>query len=236
MALFAPFMAGGCAASGDSCEVPTDEMSMVGLVVDNGPTVRAEVDFESGQRDGLGLPLRLCDDDELFINGDEPRESERGPGFVYSLTIEDGSVRDFEFELKRNDRDEVITLDVSLADAFDITSPVPGAQLSRMEDLVVIWEPADPGGMMRIELEEEIGGGICLTTDQEEHAYKELGGIEVDDAGMWTIPAGVVTGQAECVGRYRLSRFTDGEYPSKLGPGGHLEAQVLRLIDFTSIP
>src|SRR5690606_34918865 len=77
-------LVGGCLTSvGDSCTVPTHAISMVATVVDNGMSIRAEADFEEGDRRGLSFPLELCPDDVLTINGEAPRMTEKVGRIVY---------------------------------------------------------------------------------------------------------------------------------------------------------
>ena len=45
---------GGCTPA--SCTVDTSELSMVARVVDNGVTVRAEVDYVTGERGEVSVP------------------------------------------------------------------------------------------------------------------------------------------------------------------------------------
>ncbi|MBC8070213.1 MAG: hypothetical protein IAG13_17915 [Deltaproteobacteria bacterium] len=221
----------------DACDVPTSELSMVATVVDNGDSIHAEVDFGRGARNGPPGPFALCDSDELFVAGEDVERTDRSDRVAYSASLPTDTPRFVDFELRRPEG-ERIAFSIELAPAFDITAPVPAAEISRSQDFALGWAPPQDGGEMRIELTEEIGYGICLETSMTEHAYKDEVGVSVDDSGLWTIPAMSVDGGArdKCDAIYRLTRFTTPDYPPELHIGGYLEGRVERLVAFVSVP
>lgn len=233
------FAAGGCGdAGGDSCTVETGEMSVVATVVDSGSTLRAEIDFERGDRSELDDPLTLCDDDELTINGERPTKTERPGRVVYGVSFDGDAERTVAFDLDRQGGEERVRFEVTLPPIFEILAPADGDAVSRGADLVMQWEPPAPDDTMRIELREEIGMGVCIFTDEGEHHYKRLGGVDVPDDGDWMIPADSVHSDLDeaCSASYLMSRIVAGDYPAALGQGGYVEARVDRTVTFDSVP
>ncbi len=240
---------GACGAGEDeTCEVPTEQMSAVAVVIDSGYDIRATIDFEAGDRRGRSAPLALCDSDVLTINGRSPSEITKANRIEYALGFEADAARRFRFELVREDQGERVTLDLTLPPPFEVINPVDGQQLPRDEELRLEWQPPDPGRVIQIELGEELGQGACLLTEDPAHEYKRQGGVQVPDRGDWTIPAGAITegpGQAggagtggtdgTCPVTYLLSRVSLGEYPTTLQQGGRLEGRVERYVDVDSV-
>ncbi len=227
---------GGCAE--DNCEIPTDEIRMDARVTDNGVTIRAEFEFRSGGPGPMSTPWS-CDESARFeINGSEATKIERDNKTEYSLTVDTvDETRSFSFELTRDGEDDV-RASVELPPPFEITAPEPGAMLPRSRATELAWTPPLEGGEMRIKLVEEIGNGLCVTTDSEDHNYKSRRGERVDDIGMWTIPEDALGSDLDesCDARYELSRFSEGEYPGELADGGVVAGQVLRAVVFVSEP
>lgn len=211
---------------------------MVATVVDNGMSVRAEADFEEGNRLGLSFPLELCPDDVLTINGEAPRMTQKVGRIVYSVTLEDPEgPRGWTFSLDRGSENESFEAEVMLPFAFDIGSPSPGQSIPRSSDLEVVWGPDAPGEQIRLELLEEIGYGVCLRTENTDHAYKD-GGQWIPDLGSWVIPAGTIAGESSemCEAQLELGRSSEGDYPAALGDGGYIEGRVVRSVGFVSVP
>lgn len=235
------FVGPGCTP--DRCRAGNDELSMVlravDLRTDDGEEVRVAVDFATGDRSAIPISWAKCDGDRVLINGQDARESVQEDRTEYTLTLdgEDGG-ETITVELDRATEDEVISASVNRPPRFEMTAPEPGAEISRSEPTELAWEPAAEGGEMQVELQEELGGGRCIVSDDVEHDYKGQGGVRVEDTGTWTVPAGVLTNEGElrCDARYVLRRFSAGEYPEGLAAGGFVEAQVLRIVLFESVP
>ena len=226
----------GCA---DPCEVADDQLSLVAVVIDNAQTVRAEVDFDAGERAALPEPWRKCDGDKIRINGQDARETERNGRWEYSLTLDAAEApRTFTFEIDREVSDAPILIEVELPPAFEVTAPEPGSSLSRSTSTPIQWSPPEPEGQLQLTLFESIGEGVCLETKVEAHDYKRTGGIRVDDDGDWTVPPAAISSPSggSCEAELQLRRFNDGEYPARLAPGGFVEGRVLRSVPFTSVP
>jgi hypothetical protein len=223
---------------GHSCDFETKSMKLVAEVVDNGAIVRAEASFRS-EDGGVVTPIELCEDDILTINGAPPIETIKLDRVTYSVTQDfDEAPRDFVFELDRDGRDEVVEAKVTLPDAFVISSPAEGQSLSRSEEVDLTWDPPAPEGEMQIEIEEMLGGGICIKSEVEGHDYKRHGGIRVEDSGLWKIPAGTLSTDLEgpCNAAYKLTRSAPGAYPEALDRGGFVEGRVHRTVGFESAP
>ncbi len=226
----------------ERCRAENSEISMVARVVDvlpgSGEEVRVSVDFATGDRTQIPVPWSACDGDRVLINGEDAQGTERDDRTEYSITYDGSGPETVTVELDRANQSEVVSAEVTRPPRFEILAPGFGETLSRSEDHLLEWGPPDDGGQMQIELQEELGGGRCVVTDVEEHDYKGVGGIRVEDDGNWIIPGGVLTndGDLRCEARYVMSRFVQGEYPEAFASGGFVEAQVLRIVVFESVP
>lgn len=224
----------GCSGDeGDTCDIPTEEISAVALVVDSGWDIRATIDFEAGDRRGRNSPLRLCDSDTLEINGDEPEVIEKSDRIEYARSLPVDGERTFTFVLERESQGERVTFDVELPPAFEITAPLGGDVVDFSQDQLLQWAPAMDGGSMHVSLGEAIGGGECLVATTDGHTYEANGGVTVADEGQWTIPAGVVSSMSPeaCTLTYTLSRVLLAPYPEELEGSGRVEARTERYID-----
>lgn len=219
-----------------TCGVPTERIQVIATAIQSGSTLRAEVEFSTDGGPGKDV-LALCDKDTLTIAGIPAEAVERPERVIYSYTRDETSTPSLRFEFQREDETSVgFTIDVP--PAFEVTSPLPAAEISRSMDLVLEWAPPNPGQSMRIELGEEIGNGVCLETDVAEHDYKGLSGVDIEDDGNWKIPADVIDSGARdrCEASYRFTRMLNSEYPAELADGGYLEGRVERLVAFVSVP
>ncbi len=219
-----------------TCGIPTERLQVVATAIQNGSTLRAEVEFSSDGGPGKDV-LALCDEDVLTIAGAPAEVVERPERVIYSYTREETGTPSLRFELQRKGETSVgFTIDVP--PAFEVTSPEPAAEVSRSMDLLLEWAPPNPGESMRIELGEEIGNGVCLETHVEAHDYKGLSGVDIEDDGDWKIPADVIDSGARdrCEASYRFTRVSNSAYPPELAEGGYLEGRVERLVAFVSVP
>jgi hypothetical protein len=219
-----------------TCGIPTERIQVVASAIQNGSTLRAEVEFSTDGGPGKDM-LALCDKDQLTIAGAPAEVVVRPERVVYSYTREETGTPSLRFDLQREDETSVgFTIDVP--PAFEVTSPESAAEVSRSMDLLLEWAPPNPGESMRIELGEEIGNGVCLETDVAEHDYKGLSGVDIEDDGNWKIPADVIDSGARdrCEASYRFTRMLNSEYPSELADGGYLEGRVERIVAFVSVP
>ena len=232
----------GSACTPDRCRVGNDELSMVlravDLQTDDGEEVRVAVDFATGDRGTIPISWAKCDGDRVLINGQDARETKQEDRTEYTLTLDGDDGETVSIELERATEDELIEASVQRPPRFEMTAPEPGLEVSRSEPIELAWEPPAEGGEMQVELQEELGGGRCIVSEDVEHDYKGQGGVRVDDTGTWTVPAGVLTndGELRCDARYVLRRFSRGDYPEGLAEGGFVEAQVLRIVLFESTP
>jgi hypothetical protein len=223
-------------AADDSCGVPTAEISLVASAVENGPTLRTEI--ELSKEDSAGVhALILCDADVLHVDGHETERIDRPDRVIYSHTSEMVTSRTVELELRR-DEGESVMFTIDVPPSFEVLAPMAEAEVSRSSDFLLEWAPANPGNTMRIALAEEIGMGVCLETMVEDHDYKGLSGVDIEDDGNWNIPATVLDAGARetCDAQYRFTRVASSAYPDAFGPGGYLEGRVERLVAFVSVP
>ncbi len=213
-----------------TCEVATEDISAVALVIDSGRDIRAAVDFEQGDRRGRGAPLYLCETDRLTVNGQRTTEIDKASRVEYALSLPAESERSFRFELLREDEGDRITFDVELPAALEILTPMEYDPVAVEQDQLIEWEPAVEGSTLQVEMSEDLGGNQCVIAEGEGHTYEQGGGVQVDDTGQWTIPAGTLqTDSPEpCVARYTLTRVARGDYPTVLQRGGRVEARVER--------
>lgn len=249
--LLLPATAGGCfAARGDSCEIDSDEISMVAEVLDDGTTVRAEANFESGDRSGLGTVLELCEQDVLTINGREPTVTSKFDEVEYSITYEDpaDAPSDFTFVLERGEEEETITAEVSLPEAFTVIAPQPEQEISRGAEFTLEWATAANGSEMVVGLADQISEE-CVETAAGDHHYMGPDGITVPDTGLRLMPAWTLAGgaggvppqpvpdlESRCVATFGFRRVRFADYPEGLGGGGRVTASVERNVDFYAIP
>ena len=237
--LLACGLATGCDEVGvDTCSVANDELSVIAIAVDNGTKIRAQIDFEAGDRTSTPAPLSVCGDETLTIAGRAPTTTEKANRIVYSATLPSDESREVEFRLERSDADPVVVT-APVPPPFEIIAPMADAEVSRSQDLLLQWEPAIEGAEVRVSVEEEIGYGLCVITEEGEHDYKTRAGVAVPDTGMWTIPAGVITSDApmgRCDAFYTLRRVLRSNYPDALSPGGFVEGRVLRSVQIESVP
>jgi hypothetical protein len=222
----------------ESCEIATEDISAVALVVDSGWDIRATIDFEAGDRRGRNSPLRLCDTDELTINGDVPDVIDKADRVEYAVSLPAESDRSFTFELDREAQGDRITFEVELPPAFQLTAPMSGDVIDFSQEQVLQWEPTVDDGSMRVGLGEAIGGGECLVATTDGHTYEAAAGVTVPDSGQWTIPAGVVGSEATeaCTLTYTLSRVLLAPYPEVLEDSGRVEARTERYVDVVVQP
>jgi hypothetical protein len=224
-------LGGGCSAGqGDSCEISTEEISAVSLIIDSGMDIRVAIDFEQGDRRGQGSSLRLCDADLLTINGQEPTEIVKASRIEYSLTVGPDADRSFAIVLDRQDQGDRIAFSAQLPVAFEILLPMDGDPLTLGQEQVVEWEPGVTDGTMHVGLAEELGAGQCLIAEQEGHTYEQLGGLGVPDTGRLTIIPNALKSMSNepCAATYTLTRLVQGDYPEGLQRGGRVEARVER--------
>lgn len=221
----------------DTCSVSNDELSLVAVVVDNGVKLRAEIDFESGDRTGLPSPLQVCGSETLTIGGVSPTVTEKADRIVYSVTLALDTAPEVAFVLER-DRGEDVEVRLSRPPSFSVTAPDDGQTIPRSEDLTLMWSPTVEGSEMLVSVEEDVGYGLCVVTQEGEHHYKTRIGVSVPDGGQWTIPAGVVASETPgpCAAFYNLRRVLRSPYPADLAEGGFVEARVLRTVEIESVP
>lgn len=221
----------------DTCAVSSADLSLVAVVVDNGPKIRAEIDFERGDRTTIPSPLHVCGNEALTIDGKAPTVTEKPDRIVYSVTLPSDTSREVSFVLQRVEG-EPIEVQVDLPPPFEITAPEQQQEVSRSEDLLLSWSPALDMGELRVNVDETVGYGLCVITQEGEHHYKTKRGVPVPDQGQWTIPADVISSETPmpCPAFYTLRRILRRSTPDTLSPGGFVEGRVERTVEIRSVP
>lgn len=236
--------AAGCqASSSDSCVVPTEEISVIALVVDSGWDLRASIDFERGDRRLGGTPLELCETDRLTINGQTPDKTVKATSIEYSLELPLDGGRAVEFSLDRQALDERIELDAAVPDAFELLTPMDGDPITLGQAQTLEWEPAVPDSTFTVQLAEALGSAPCLRApapgaDQDDD-YLSPGGVQIADTGEWTVPAEALAPAMPpeaCELTITLTRLALGQYPERLANGGRIEASAARYVDVRATP
>jgi hypothetical protein len=216
----------GCASEARSCDLDTDAIIMWATVTDDGEQIEVEIEFEAAGAEGAALAL--CPErDHLEVNGVEA-SLVRALGHVYYTAEFPGdSVGDYEIVLQRDDAQSVSVV-VELPPSFEIVAPMPSSSHSRADALDVSWDPAWPGGMVELAVEDAIGSE-CI---------EELGvAYEIEDTGSYTIgPYALVSGETggTCDVTLALTRSVAVDYPSELHEGGEIAGFVRRRLPFTS--
>lgn len=244
-------MVAGCfAARGDSCDAETSGISMLAEVLDDGDTVRAEANFEFGDRSGPGTVLELCDDDVLTINGQEPTVTSKYDEVEYSVTWNDpaDAPTDFVFRLERREQEETVMAEIELPGRFELIIPQPEQEISRGAEFTLEWTPAGDQTEMTIAVRDEIGID-CVGTAAGEHHYAGPDGVQVPDTGLRLLPAFTLAGgtggtpptpaldlDPRCVATFAFQRAITGEYPDALERGGAVRAAVRRTVETYAVP
>lgn len=230
----------GCRGNEDqTCEVPTEEISVVALVVDSGLDIRATIDFERGDRRGTGAPLELCDlSDVLTINGQSTEEIVKASRIEHSISLPADAARTVRFLLERQSFGDQIDLQIELPPAFEVLAPMDGDGVALQAQPAVEWEPAQADGTMRVRLIEPLGGGQCVqsTVEGEVPPYKEAAGVQTPDVGTHTIEGMRLASPEPCDVTLELARVVLGDYPASLNSGGRVEARVERRVDVQAVP
>ncbi|MEX1361898.1 MAG: hypothetical protein AB1Z98_02165 [Nannocystaceae bacterium] len=225
-----------------TCEVDTNDISAVALVLDSGFDIRATIDFERGDRRGAGAPLQLCDTDVLTIEGEAPTETIKASSVEYSRSLPVDADRSITFALDRQAQGDRLELQLELPPAFELLTPMDGDEVVLGQDLPLTWEPARPDAIMRVRLAEPLGGGACVGTDDTSSPsspYKEPGGVQVPDSGAATIAAADLrplgAPDASCEIDITLARVVLGAYPDAFTSGGRIEGRVERTVDLLTV-
>lgn len=223
--------AGGCSDNAThSCRVPNDELQMRATVseldaVEGEPRVRVEIELAVVGESGTSSTVALCPDgDGLEVNGVETTELS-SLGHLYYIAEFDDREPSFEIMLTRPDHGDV-ALTIELPPSFEISMPAADTELPRDAALDIAWSPAWPDHQLALAVADEIGSACIDGLGIE---------LDVDDTGMYTVPAGALVGMGSCQVTISLTRLAEASYPSSLAPGGNATAIVKRRLIVTSI-
>lgn len=232
----------GCNPAGDACiSLAEPEVVLVAYLADDGARPRVEVEVRRASHSEGDIPLRLCDESAIVVDGVEAAGVRRPSGAtVYRASTGKIGADPVEhtFRLLHEDGEDEYTAVVD-APAFAITAPKKGARLSRAAAWDLAWEPAREGATIAARVADVIDGESCLGAPIE---------LELPDSGAAQIAAGEVVvakeGYAtvdECEAFVTLARrITTPLEPvggdSRLHPDSRLEATTSRERTFTSIP
>lgn len=204
---------------------------MAGTVIDEGGVAEVEVEFEAGDMSGIGTSLELCtsDGESVLVNGVELEVTETYDGhFKYRAEVDPAPSYTFEMVLGSDQQSMEVTLDAP--PDFQVEMPAPGSDVSRNEEVELVWTNPDMGMQLEIELiDDEI---LCL----------EDWGVTTMDDGSHPIPAGAVVladedaPDGKCQAEYLFTRVRSAQTPEALASGGSLDAFVTRGLRFVSVP
>jgi hypothetical protein len=223
-----PFVLGSCGDEVLSCGLLNESVAMHATVADNKTGVHVEIQLSTGDEDGPGTALTLCDGESIAVNG-EPAVLSRVLGELYYTVEFAEPTPSYEIEFTRELQDDVVAR-IDMPEAFTIDAPAEDSPHSRAEPLEVLWSPAREGEVIELAVEDEIGSSCIEGLGLE---------LEVPDSGSYTVAGGSLVGgeMAEaCQVWIALTRAATGEYPGELHPSGRITGYVKRRHGFRSEP
>lgn len=240
--VLAAVLAAGCGEPSDACIALSEEdIVLTAYLTDTGSRARAEVELVRVSGDERSIPLRLCDRNQLFIDGARTTRVRRPSGSsVYRADIKKiADVATTHTFVLRDDRDEVEYTATVDAPAFEITAPAAGVSLSRTSSWDLAWTPARPGATMTVVVDDVIDGETCLGAPIElalpdEGAAQIISGeLKVSEEGLAAVD--------QCAATIRLARTTEAALEPRRGdarlhPDSRVEAATSRELLFTSVP
>lgn len=232
-----------CNAPSDACiDLSEEDLLVTAYITDNGVKARAEVELRRASDDS-GVPLRLCDRNELYVDGTRATRVRRPSGAsvyraeVAVLAVDEPTTHTLRLVDDGDAREYAATVD---APPFTITAPSPGVELSRGAMLDLAWEPARPAATIMARVDDAIDGETCLGAAIE---------LELADAGSAKIGSGAVevaekgfAALDKCDAYIQLARVAIaplaplGGAASRLHPDSFVEAATSRELPFISVP
>lgn len=215
---------GACTDATHSCTVENERLLLRATVseldaVEGEPRVRAEIELEAiGDEPGASTTLELCpDSDRLEVNGVETQELNT-LGHLYYIAEFPTREESYEISLTRPDHEDV-NITIELPPSFEFAFPEVNAELPRSAALDIFWSPAWTDHQLALAVVDEIGSACIDGLGVE---------LDVEDTGMFSLPAGTLTGSGSCQVTISLTRLAEAAYPSSLAPGGNATAIVKR--------
>lgn len=231
--------AGGCRGS-EACADLGDAVLMTAQVTDNGEQTRVEVELRRSELGGDSIPVKLCEDDALWVDAVEMTLVKRPTGaVVYEATLAADGEATRRFALHSDDEVSEFTAEID-APGFAITGPAVGAEVSRAAMLAITWTPAREGdAKMAVKLADKIDGDVCLGEPLELE--------ELDDGEVVVAKAKVelaketAAANGACEAFVTLSRVSDAPLERATGaallhPDSVIRATTSRTVEFTSVP
>ncbi len=236
-------IAAGCSEPSDACiGLSEEDLIVSAYITDNGVKARAEVELRRASDDS-GVPLRLCDKSELYVDGKRATRVRRPSGAsvyrveVAVLTEEAEATHRLRLVEDRDAHEYTATVD---APPFSITTPKAGVELSRGAMLDLAWEPARPDATIMARVDDAIDGQTCLGVPIE---------LELPDSGAAKIGSDQVEVAKEgaaavdkCDAYIQLARVAVaplapvGGAASRLHPDSFVEVATSRELPFLSVP
>lgn len=223
-----PLLLGSCGEEVLSCGLLNESVAMHATVADNNAGVHVEIQLSTGDEDGPGTPLTLCEGESIAVNG-EPAVLSRVLGEDYYTVEFEASAPSYEVEFTRELQDDVVAR-IDMPEAFTVDAPAEDSPHSRAVPLEVLWSPPRPDELIELAIEDEIGSSCIEGLGLE---------LEVPDSGSYTVAGGSLVGgeMAEaCEVWIALTRTAEGEYPAELHPSGRITGYVKRRHGFRSEP
>lgn len=233
---------GGCGGS-EACADLGEEILLTAQVTDNGERARVEVELRRVEHGAEAIPVKLCEDNALRVDGIDMTQVKRPTGaVVYEAeltTVSADAALSRRFELIGEDGTSEFTAEID-APGFSITAPAPDSEVSRAAALAITWDPPRGGdAMVELKLADEIDGDACLgeplELEEPDDGEVVLGEAMVELAPKEPPSDGV------CAAYVSLARVHSAPLERTQGGGSlHPESRVLattsRTVAFVSVP
>ena len=222
-----PLLSACVSSIGSACDLQLTGISVRASAEDReGGGVLAWAAFEAGD-----TSLELCETDALDINGEAARANKTVAGQVSYEVSFPAAEDSYEFVFSREGQDD-ITWTVTQPEAFAVTAPVAGEQVSRAAQYDVVWDPAGEGSVeLRIYGEQKLEGQ-CLATLE----------VSTMDTGAYVILPDEVQVPADgdpmasCPATLSVERSNEHPYPEGFETGGTISGQRKVWVEITSTP
>lgn len=231
--------AGGCRGS-EACADLGDVVLMSAQVTDNGEQTRVEVELRRSELGGESIPVKLCEDDALWVDAVEMTMVKRPTGaVVYEATLAADGEATRRFALHSDDEVSEFTAEIDAPD-FVITAPTTGSEVPRAAPLEVRWDPARGGdSKITVKVADEIDGHACLgppleleePDDGEVVIAKAM--VKLDDM---TAPPDGACEAFVTLSRGHSAALKPSSGSAVLDPGSGVQATTSRTVAFTSVP
>lgn len=223
----------GCGERSKACEVEPDELRMRAVIIDDGFGAFVDISFSDEDEEDDDESMRLCleQGSELTVNGMKPREDSYA-GWRYIAEFP-APPNEYEIMYTSGVTGETFTASVKPAADFEFSSPEPGSELSRAEDVVLQWSNFGPG-------QADGDARLIVTNEDVTCLERDFEATVDDDSGEFVVPAGSIEPGADpmasCDAAFVLGKLVFGDYPAGLHPNGYVDAFTVRDLRFVSVP